>query len=313
MNPTFNFEEAKRIACKASILIEGLSGRGKSGLALLIAKGLTKDWTKVFAIDTENKSLNLFTGLPASSGEKFEHFNIGQLTKDVGYKPSNYLAFRESAIRAGAEAVIEDSISHAWQYEGGVLDIVTKKQSNMKNQYAAWGDSEVVKEKNELLALIRDDRVHVISTVRVKEKHEIVDGKPVSIGEQQIQQADLKYEPDLVLHMIRPGKKTSTMLEHPVAKVIKSRYAIFEVDQEYEFTPELIEQLRLYLEEGEDPAIILEKQREEYVTAVKAYLDEHKNAEPVWKVLKDDAGYKDTKLEDMPLDVVKSLYINLTN
>lgn len=312
MNPIFSFEEAKRVACKASILIEGLSGRGKSGLALLLAKGLTKDWTKVFAIDTENKSLNLFTDLPASTGEKFEKFNIGQLTKDVGYKPSNYLAFREAAIRAGAEAVVEDSISHAWQYQGGVLDIVTKKQATVKNQYAAWGDDEVVKEKNELLSLIRDDRVHVIATVRVKEKHEIVDGKPVSIGEQQIQQADLKYEPDLVLHMVSPGKKTSTMTEHPRALVVKSRYAIFEVDQEYEFTPELIEQLRQYLEEGEDPAKLLEKQRQEYIAVIKTYLDEHPNAVPVWKVLKENAGHKDTKLEDIPLDVIKSLYISLT-
>lgn len=313
MNPTFNFEEAKRLACKASILIEGLSGRGKSGLALLLAKGLTKDWTKVFAIDTENKSLNLFTGIQASSGDKFEHFKIGQLTKDVGYKPSHYLAFREAAIRAGAEAVIEDSISHAWQYQGGVLDIVTQKQNNIKNQYAAWGDSEVVKEKNELLSLIRDERVHVISTVRVKEKHEIVDGKPISIGEQQIQQADLKYEPDLVLHMVKPGRHTNTIIEHPIARVVKSRYAIFEVDQEYEFTPELIEQLRQYLEEGEDPATILEKQRQEYLLAIKEYLDANKNAVAVWKVLKEDAGYKDTKLEDMPLDIAKSLYIKLTS
>lgn len=311
-NPIFSFEEAKRVACKASILIEGLSGRGKSGLALLLAKGLTKDWTKVFAIDTENKSLNLFTDLPASSGEKFEKFNIGQLTKDIGFKPSNYLAFREAAIRAGAEAVVEDSISHAWQYQGGVLDIVTKKQATTKNQYAAWGDDEVVKEKNELLSLIRDDRVHVISTVRVKEKHEIIDGKPVSLGEQQIQQADLKYEPDLVLHMIRPGRKTTSMVEHPKALVIKSRYAIFEVNQEYEFTPELIEQLRQYLDEGEDPAVLLEKQRQEYTTAIKNYLDEHPNGIPVWKVLKENAGYKDTKLDDIPLDVAKALYIELT-
>lgn len=313
MNPTFNFEEAKRVACKASILIEGLSGRGKSGLALLLAKGLTKDWSKVFAIDTENKSLNLFTDLPSSTGEKFEKFKVGQLTKDIGYKPTNYLAFREAAIKAGAGAVIEDSISHAWQYQGGVLDLVTQKQSTVKNQYAAWGDTEIVKEKNELISLIRDERVHVISTVRVKEKHEIVDGKPISIGEQQIQQADLKYEPDLVLHMISPGRCTPDMIEHPKAVVIKSRYAIFEVDQEYEFTPELIEQLRLYLEEGEDPAVIIEKQRQEYLTAIKEYLDTHKNAVPVWQVLKENAGHKDTKLEDLSLDVAKSLFINLTN
>lgn len=315
------FEEAKRVACKASIMIEGLTGKGKSGLALILARGLVDKWEEVFAIDTENNSLKLFADLPCSSGEVFKGFKIGPLTPDIGYKPTNYILYREAAKQAGAKAVIEDSISHAWQYKGGVLDIVAELKKNntryQKDNYAAWGDDTVVKEKNELLQLLRDPDVHVITTCRVKEKMEYgIDekGKTVlnSLGEQQIQQADLKYEPDLVLHCLRAGRVKNNETVYPLAKVIKSRYAIFEEGAEYEFTPALIQQLREYLEEGASPEELLEQQRQDYVTAVKNYLDTHKNAVPVWTVLKKDAGYEDTKLTDMPLDVLKKLYMSIT-
>ena len=313
-NPIFKFETAQRVKSKASILIEGLSGSGKSGLALCLAYGLTKkQWNKVFALDTENKSLQLFANNPTSVGGNFGEFQIGKLTSDVGYKPSYYLAYRDIAKKQGAEVFINDSISHAWQYKGGVLDIVTQKQANQKNQYTAWGNEEVVTEKNKLLDIIRDEDIHVISTVRVKEKHEIIDGKPVSLGEQQIQQGDLKYEPDLVLSMVQPGSVSEKgMVTHPVALVTKTRYAIFEKGQQYEFTPELIEQLRLYLEEGEDPAVILQKQKEEYIQAVTDYLNANKSAVAIWNVLKTDAGYPDTKLAELPLSVIKTLYLKIT-
>jgi hypothetical protein len=243
------------------------------------------------------------------------------LTADIGYKPSHYLAFRKAAIANGAEVVIEDSISHAWQYKGGVLDLVNEakgRSKNPKDTYAAWGDEEVVKEKNELLELIRDPKVHVITTVRVKEKMEYIDsedgkGKKLqSLGEQQIQQGELKYEPDLVLHMLAPGQNINGKITHPKARVVKSRYAIFQKDEEYEFTPELILQLKAYLEDGVDPKELLEKQRQDYIKAVKDYLDSHPNAKPIWQVMKTDAGHTDTKLPDVPLDVIKQLFIKLT-
>jgi hypothetical protein len=322
-NPLFTFDEVKREQCKASIMIEGLSGRGKTGLSLLLGYGLTnKNWSKVFHIDTENKSANLFDNIDCSAGGTFGKFKVGQLTKDIGYKPTNYTAFREAAKKAGAEVVIEDSISHAWQYSGGVLDIVAKAKTKSahyaKDKYAAWGDEEVVAEKNELLQLIRDPDVHVITTVRVKEKMEYSTdstGKTalVSLGELQIQQADLKYEPDLVLQMVKPGKVTDTGVIHPVAKVTKSRYAIFKLDEEYEFTPALIEQLRVYLEDGVNPKELLEQQRLEYVNAIKEQLDAKPNLKMIWKVLKKDAGFEETKLEDMPLNIIKGLFIKLTN
>ena len=49
--------------------------------------------------------------------------------------------------------------------------------------------------------------------------------------------------------MVRAGNPDGTI---PIAKVLKTRYAVFKKDQEYEFTPELCEQLREYLEEGVD-------------------------------------------------------------
>lgn len=315
------FEEVKRTACKASIMIEGLTGKGKSGLALIIARGLVDNWDEVFDIDTENNSIKLFADIPCSSGNKFEKFKVGSLTPDIGYKPTNYIAYREAAKKAGAKVVIEDSISHAWSYKGGILDMLAELKKNniryQKDAYAAWGDEDIVKEKNELLQLLRDPEVHVITTVRVKEKMEYsTDGAGktilVSLGEQQIQQADLKYEPDLVLHMIKPGKVKGDVIQHPVAKVIKSRYAIFDEGEEYEFTPQLIAQLKAYLEEGVDPQTLLEAQRQDYIAAIKTYLDGHLNAVAIWKVLKTDAGHEKTKLEDIPLDTIKQLYIKLT-
>ena len=317
------FEDAQRVQCKASIEFEGLSGTGKSGAAMLTAAILADyDWKAVYACDTENRSLRLLVGTPCSDGNKYGSFKVSELTPDIGYAPSNYLAIREAAINAGAKVFVQDSISHAWQYKGGVLDKVSAAKASgnklyAKDAYAAWGDAEVVAEKNKLLDMIRDERVHVISTVRVKEKMEYTkdaEGKTKleSLGEQQIQQADLKYEPDLVLHMLEPGSNRNGKIKHPRVRVIKTRYAFLEKDEEYDWTPELIKQLKQYLEEGVDPETILEQQRQEYINGIKEIITlPAKKA--IAQVLKEDLGYNDTKLNDMPLDVIKKLYINLVD
>ena len=311
------FHKAARQKLKASIMIEGLQGSGKSGLALLIAKALTDDWSKIYAIDTENRSLDLFEGLKMNTGDSFGSFNKVDLTIEDGYAPSNYLALRDEAIKEGAEVVVMDSISHMWNRKGGLLDLVAEAQANGLDNYRSWGTERNRREKELLNDIVRSKDVHVITTVRIKEKfgmeYDETKGKTtvVSLGEQQIQQADLKYEPDLVLHMLKAGKNKNGVVSHPVAKVIKSRYAIFDEGEEYEFTPALIEQLRKYLDEGIDPTELLEQQRQDYIAAVTEYLNEHPNAKNIWKVLKADAGYKDTKLTEMPLDAIKHIYIKL--
>ena len=322
-NPLFQFQEATREQSKASILIEGLSGKGKSGLALLLGYYLAgEDWTKVFDIDTENNSVNLFAGINSSAGVPFGQFKHGNFTPDMKYKPTHYLEFKEAAIRSGAEVVINDSISHAWSYEGGILDRIAelKKQNKRyeKDSYAVWGDDEIMNEKQKLFQLFRDHRVHMIATVRVKEKMEYQynDSKGknemVSLGEQEIMQADVKYEPDLVLHMVEPGRAYGNNISHPKAKIVKSRYVIFQEGEVYEFSPSLCKDLVAYLNEGISPAEIMEKQRQEYITNITQYLDSHQSKVNVWNVIKEDAGHKDTPLTELPLDVIKTLFIKLT-
>lgn len=321
-NAIFSFNKAERKQCKASILIEGLTGRGKSGLALCLATALAKgDQTKVFDIDTENGSIPLFTGLTSTSGGVFQDFQIANFTPDIGYKPSNYLLFRDAAINAGAEVVINDSISHAWSYQGGVLDMLNDLKKNnsryQRDSYAAWGDDQIVQEKLKIFELLRDNRCHVISTVRVKEKMEYQTGangkaELVSLGEQEIMQADVKYEPDLVLHMVKAGCSSPSRFCYPTAKVVKSRYPFLEQDQIYEFTPSLCDQIREYLEEGTSPEEIMAKQHKEFCDSVNTFLKANKTKQALWKMLCENEGYKDVKTADMPLDVVRKLYVQLT-
>ena len=133
-----------------------------------------------------------------------------------------------------------------------------------------------------------------------------------SLGEQQIQQADLKYEPDLVLHMLRPGSNRNGVIVHPRVRVIKTRYAFLEKDEEYDWTPDLINQLKQYLEEGVDPETILEQQRQDYIAGVREIIS-NPTKKGIAQAIKENLGYKDTKLSEMPLQAIKQLYIELTD
>jgi len=305
------FSEVTRAQSKASIVIQGLSGRGKSGLALMIGYVLAgEDWTKVYALDTENRSLNLFEGIATHLGERFGKFKKFDLLRVHGFKPSHYIAAKQAAIANGAAVFVQDSISHAWNGPDGVLQMVAKKESESSklNKYNVWGDPEIVFEKDSIFEMIRDSDIHMVSTVRLKEKFELADGKVNSIGEQQIQMPDLKYEPDLVLDMIHPGNTTGRA---PQARVIKSRYAIFAEGETYDFTKEVLEQLRDYLLEGADPAIIMEQQRLEFVATIKSILDSSKSKQTVWTIYKEELGVAEKALEEIPLDILRKLLSRL--
>ena len=309
LSGVLNFRDATRQQAKASILIEGLSGRGKSGLALLLGHALAgNDWSKVYAIDTENRSLDLFEGINMSNGAKCEPFKKVDLLPAHGYAPSNYLLCKENAVSSGGEVIINDSITHMWQQEGGVLDMVSQvqmKDSKRYNNYTAWGAPEVKAEKQAIYSVVRDARIHVISTVRVKEKFEInSDHTLTSLGEQEQQMPDLKYEPDLVIQMQKAGAMNGTA---PIAKVIKSRYAVLQEGEIYQFTDNIIASLVDYLHKGTDPEELFEKQRQDYIQTIKNILDGDVSKKTMFATLKEQQGYKDVKLTELPLDVLQTL------
>lgn len=313
LEKVFQFRDATRAQAKACIVIQGLSGKGKSGLALALGYALAnKDWSKVYAADTENKSLDLFEGLQLHTGDKITPFKKLDLLPSHGYAPSNYLMCKANAIKAGGEVFIADSITHMWQMTGGILQRVTAiDRANSKvNKFTAWGTDEIVGEKNAIYDVVRDSNIHVISTVRIKEKHEFVGDEVKSLGEQQIFMPDFKYEPDLVLDMVRAGNPNGTT---PAAKVIKSRYAIFVEGETYDFTEGLIAQLVAYLAEGADPAVLKEEQRQELIVVITELLDNNTSKATMFPALKEQLGVKDIALTDLPLEVIRTLLGVLIN
>jgi hypothetical protein len=307
-----DWREATRQQAKACIAIDGLPGEGKSGLALLIAHTLAGgDWKKVYGCDTENRSLDLFQGIATSTGEVFDKFRKFDLLPIHGYAPTNYLAIKESAKKNGALAFINDSATHMWTGPGGILSLVSdaKAKDGKMDNYRVWGLPEIKREKDSIVDCIRDSDVHMISTIRVKEKYEMgmEDGKSKlkSLGEQQIMMPDLKYEPDLVLSMVSPGTITG---QPPVAIVTKSRYAIFVKGETYQFTQPLLDQLRAYLAEGADPEELKEQQRMELVVMITKLLDSDASKKTTLPYLKENLGCKDTPLKDLALPILKQLY-----
>ena len=306
--------KAQRYKVKASIMIEGLTGNGKTGLALCLAHALVgKDWAKVGMVDTENRSADLMVGQYLHIGEPCGEFLKVDLTAEDGFAPLNYKAAEQMLAEAGAECIIHDSSTHAWNREGGVLDLVNGVEEKSNNKFAAWKDPNVVKNKDALFELLRSSNHHVITTVRVKEKFALqMDdngrNKVQSLGEQQIQTEGLKYEPDLVLSMVEAG----TTEKAPLVRIIKSRYPMLARDEEYAFTPELIEQIRVFLEEGADPQELLLQQHREYEEAVKEYCAGNATRQNVWKMIKEANGFGETKITAIPLRDLKALYIQLT-
>lgn len=306
-----NFHKATRTKAKASILIEGLSGTGKSGLALELANTLADgNWDKVYATDAENRSLSLYSGLQLSDGTTVGEFNVMDLDNSTGYRPTMYKACRDYAIKDKGIVYIGDSITHMWQAKDGVLDMVNEAQKNATNKYTVWGLPEIVLEKNTIMDIIRSPQIHTINTVRVKEKMEIVtgdDGKTAlkKLGALPIMAPEITYEPDLVIRMEEPGTPDG---KAPVGYIEKSRYAIFKVGERYVFNKELQKQLKAYLDEGANPEELLEQQRQDYIKGTKLYLDEHPNAKQIWKILKKDLGVENVKLDDMDLQTLKNLY-----
>lgn len=311
-----NFTKATRKQAKASVLIEGLQGRGKSGLALSMAYVLAGyNWDDIYAVDAENKSLSLFVDNPLNlDGSNVGPFNVLELSNDTGYKPSVYAAARDYAIEQHGKVIINDSATHMWQQKGGVLDMVSEAKKTCRDKYAVWGEPQIVAEKQCIIDLMRSPYIHVINTVRMKEKMVYnVDesGKTTleKLGEQPIMMPDIAYEPDLVLTMVKAG----SLEDAPIAKVDKSRYSIFVPGETYVLTKARLEEFRDYLNEGVDPAEIFEQQRKEYVALITDILDNNDSLKKLWGPLKAKLDCKDKKLEEIPLPKLKQLMAMMTD
>lgn len=233
------FEPVTRAKSKARIALTGPSGSGKTLSALYLAYGITGDWSKIALIDTEHERGRFY-----ANREDFKTGPYLYKTMTPPYTPDKYIDYVQSAAQAvGSDGVvIVDSFSHAWDNEGGVLDIKSEiAKQRGKNDYTAW--DEAGKIQNNLVNTILSVNCHTIITMRAKMAYamEVNDrGKtvPVKIGLAPVQRENTEYEFDIVFQLDRQHiaslSKDTTFLDNWCGVI----------------TPELGKQLGEWLSQG---------------------------------------------------------------
>lgn len=188
---------AERKAQPALIGISGASGSGKTFSAILVAAGSVAKGEKVGLVDTENGRGEMYTGEPLimealKDAEPSGKYHIVRL--DPPFSPSRYLQAIEALIQAGCKAIVIDSVSHAWEGEGGCMDIA---ENNKLNGMPNWALAKREHKRfiNKLLTL----PVHVICCLRAREKTKPEKGedgkvKFVDYGMQPIQEKNFMFE-----------------------------------------------------------------------------------------------------------------------
>lgn len=176
--------KATRQKAKIRLGLSAVSGGGKTYSALLIAKGLCGDLSKVAIIDTENNSADLYAHL----GD----YNVMEL--QAPYSPERYVDAIKDCENAGMEVIIIDSITHEWDGKGGILEI---HSSMTGNSFTNW--STLTPRHQKFLDAILQSKSHIITTVRRKQDYEITTndkGKatPVKVGLKEVTREGFEYE-----------------------------------------------------------------------------------------------------------------------
>lgn len=186
--PAQNFERNLRLA------LIGPPKSGKSYTALTIAHALVGPGGKVAVIDTENASA-------AKYAELFPPFDVSELEK---FNPDDYVKEIKEAERLGYDVLIIDSLTHAWNGPGGLLeykDQVAKSGKPGMNGYTAW--SEASPKHTKLMHTITHSKMHIIVTMRTKveyvlEQNDKGKSTPVRMGLAPIQRDETEYEFDIM-------------------------------------------------------------------------------------------------------------------
>lgn len=212
----FIAKRAKKSLKKLRLGISAASGFGKTYGALLLAKGICGDWSKICVIDSENGSANLYDDLG------------GYMVVDLPapFTPERYIEAIKQ-FENQFDVIIIDSASHEWDGEGGCLEI----QQNLGGKYTDW---KPVKARHaKFIRAILTAKCHMICTTRRKQEfsQDSINGKTVitKLGSKAIEQGDFEYELDVSFEVIN---------KHHYAISSKDRTKLFDGKPEFIITEE---------------------------------------------------------------------------
>lgn len=198
---------AQRHQVKLRLGLSGASGFGKTYSALLLAYGITNDWSKIAIIDTENGSASLYSHLG----------DYNALTLEEPYNPERYIQAIETCEKAGMEVIIIDSITHEWSGKGGCLEL----HEQLGGKFQDWG--KISPRHQAFIDKILQSSCHIITTVRRKVDYSMdadMNGrsKVVKHGTKEITREGFEYELTANFELIN---------ENHLAKASKDRTGLF--------------------------------------------------------------------------------------
>lgn len=146
-------QQTKRSRAKLRLGISGVSGVGKTYSGLLLAYGITQDWTKIAVIDTAQSSSSIYSDLG--------NFNILELS--APFSPSRYIeAIEACENNPNIEIIIVDNITHEWIGKGGCLDTHRK----LGGKFQDW--LKVSTQHQAFIDKLLQSKCHIITTAKRK-------------------------------------------------------------------------------------------------------------------------------------------------
>jgi hypothetical protein len=172
--------------------VTGPAGSGKTYTAMRLAFSLG---AKVLVIDSENGSARKYAG-ESPDGIEWQ-FDIIELPN---YHPNTYAQAVKMAVDGGYDVIIIDSLSHAWEGEGGALDL----QHKAGGRYQDWAKVTPIHQR--MIQSILTAGAHTIVTMRSKMDYAVENDergklKVTKVGLQPVQRKGVEYEFDVVLEL----------------------------------------------------------------------------------------------------------------
>lgn len=199
--PIIQVAPVERKGMKLLISLFGMSETGKTYSALKLAAGIEPDPAKRGMLDTEGGERGRAYVDAIDGG-----YMYGALT--APFTPERYIEALRDFVEAGVTTLVVDSVSHAWNAEGGILDMV--ETATERNDLAKWA-----KPKRRLGKLTRQwlgCGLHLILCSRGKQPliETMVDGKKTYVPGPivPIQEKSLRFDMTIMALMTGDGRFT---------------------------------------------------------------------------------------------------------
>lgn len=286
--------------------LTGPTNAGKTLSALYLAEGIVRAshpdasleeiYKKIAFIDTERGRGKFYinrTDLPFPTGQ-FYYLEI-----EAPYITSKYIEAVKSADKlvGPTGVIIVDSMSHAWNYEGGILDRKNDKDMQGGNSYTNW--ATFTKEHNQMINAILSTKSHTVATMRSKMDYVLEEnnkGKmaPKKVGLKPIQRDDTEFEFDITL-MLDTDHNATIVKDTTILK----QYAD-QADNIGHITPEIGTIVTRWLNQGISPEVLKEEQRIKNIETLKQLARDNENARVLFQTL-----YKGIKSDDLTFEQSK--------